>query len=75
MNIFKDVSVNVKSLTCKDVTKRESQGLVWGSIFFTFYISDLEERRCSKWITFTDVIKWRGSQGKEGGQQNSEYTV
>lgn len=28
MSIFKDVSVNVKSLTCKDVTKRESQGLV-----------------------------------------------
>lgn len=54
-------------LTCKDVTKRESQGLVWGSIFFTLYINDLEERRCSKWITLADDINWRGRQNKEGG--------
>lgn len=63
------------SLACKDVTKRESQGLVWRSIFSTLYTNDLEERRYSKWITFADDIKWGGSQNKEGGQQNSEYMV
>jgi len=45
------------SLTCKDMTKRESQGLVCGSILFTLYINDLEKRRLSKWITFADDIK------------------
>lgn len=66
-NIFSRGTMYANSLTCKDVTKRESQGLVWGSILFTLYINDLEERRCSKWITLADDIKWRGRQNKEGG--------
>lgn len=54
---FQEVTVYANSLTCKDVTKGESQGLARGSIFFTLYINDLQERRCSKWITLADDIK------------------